>query len=52
VLKESRVVTGVYVKGHPGKAVSIEKELSRMTGVSSIQSHHGNWPVLKADGVY
>ncbi|MGI6549872.1 MAG: ABC transporter permease [Syntrophomonadales bacterium] len=38
VLRESRVVTGVMLRIDPGEAASIEKELSRMTGVSSIQS--------------
>lgn len=38
VLGENRVVTAVMLKVDPGKAASIEKELNRMTGVSSFQS--------------
>ncbi|NLW44827.1 MAG: ABC transporter permease [Syntrophomonadaceae bacterium] len=38
VLRESRIVTAVMLKVDPGKAAGIEKELNRMTGVSSIQS--------------
>lgn len=38
VLKESRVVTAVMLKVDPGKAAGIEKELNRMTGVSTVQS--------------
>lgn len=38
VLRESRIVTAVMLKVDPGKAADIEKELNRMTGVSSIQS--------------